>query len=136
MAIGRTFKESLFKGLRSLEAVKPLRLQDVPDAELQRKLARPNSQRFSYITYALRNGYSIEEVHRLTRIDRWFLDQLQQVMDLQAEIEGKRLEDVSDETLRLAKEWGLSDRRLFFLTGTAETEVREYRKFARHHACV
>ncbi len=128
MAIGRTFKESLFKGLRSLEAVKPLRLQDVPDAELQRKLARPNSQRFSYVTYALRNGYSLEEVHRLTRIDPWFLDQLQQVMDLQAEIEGKRLEDISDETLRLAKEWGLSDRRLFFLTGTAETAVREYRK--------
>ena len=76
MAIGRTFKESLFKGLRSLEAVKPLRLHDVPDAELQRKLARPNSQRFSYITYALQNGYSIDEIHRLTKIDPWFLDQL------------------------------------------------------------
>lgn len=76
MAIGRTFKESLFKGLRSLEAVKPLRLVDVPDEELQRKLARPNSQRFSYITYALQNGYTIEEIHRLTRIDPWFLDQL------------------------------------------------------------
>ncbi|MFM9903774.1 MAG: carbamoyl-phosphate synthase large subunit [Pyrinomonadaceae bacterium] len=87
MAIGRTFKESLFKGLRSLEAVKPLRLQDVPDAELQRKLARPNSQRISYITYALQNGYSIEEIHRLTKIDPWFLDQLQQVMELQARIE-------------------------------------------------
>ena len=48
MAIGRTFKESLFKGLRSLEAVKPLRLEGIPDHELQRKLARPNSQRFSY----------------------------------------------------------------------------------------
>src|SRR3954453_23654204 len=59
MAIGRTFKESLFKGLRSLESVKPLRLKDVPHAELQRKLARPNSQRFSYITYALQNNYSI-----------------------------------------------------------------------------
>src|SRR3569623_1233298 len=81
MAIGRTFKESLFKGLRSLEAVKPLRLQDVPDEELQRKLARPNSQRFSYITYALQNGYSIDEVHRLTKIDPWLLDPLSQVME-------------------------------------------------------
>jgi len=86
MAIGRTFKESLFKGLRSLEAVKPLRLVDVPDEELQRKLARPNSQRFSYITYALQNGYSIDEVHRLTMIDPWFLDQLSQVMELQAKL--------------------------------------------------
>ena len=128
MAIGRTFKESLFKGLRSLEAVKPLRLQDIPDAELQRKLARPNSQRFSYITYALQNGYSIDEIHRLTFIDPWFLDQLAQVMELQASIDSRKLDDISEETLRLAKEYGLSDRRLFYLTGTPENEVREYRK--------
>src|SRR6187551_3222058 len=89
MAIGRTFKESLFKGLRSLEAVKPLRLKDVPDATLQRKLARPNSQRFSYITYALQNGYSIAEVHRLTKIDPWFLDQVAQVMEFQAGLDAK-----------------------------------------------
>jgi len=87
MAIGRTFKESLFKGLRSLEAVKPLRLEDVPNDELQRKLARPNSQRFSYITYALEHGWSIEEIHRLSRIDPWFLDQLKQVMEIQREVE-------------------------------------------------
>jgi carbamoylphosphate synthase large subunit/methylglyoxal synthase len=87
MAIGRTFKESLFKGLRSLEAVKPLRLVDVPEDVLQRKLARPNSQRFSYITYALQHGYAIAEIHRLSRIDPWFLEQLQQVMELQDEIE-------------------------------------------------
>ena len=59
MAIGRTFKEALFKGLRSLEAVKPLRLEDVSDDEVQRKLARPNSQRFSYITYALQHDWPI-----------------------------------------------------------------------------
>src|SRR5690606_14001076 len=87
MAIGRTLKESLFKGLRSLEAVKPLRLQDVPDHELQQKLARPNSQRFSYITYAFQIGYSIDEIHRLTKIDPWFLEQLSQVMELQHEVE-------------------------------------------------
>ncbi|MBK7933997.1 MAG: carbamoyl-phosphate synthase large subunit [Acidobacteria bacterium] len=128
MAIGRTFKESLFKGLRSLEAVTPLRLQDVSDSELERKLARPNSQRFSYLTYALQNGKSIEEVHRLSRIDPWFLDQLSQVMELQAEIDSKPMSDVSLELLRAAKESGLSDRRLFFLTGTSENEIREYRK--------
>src|SRR6266513_1073411 len=87
MAIGRTFKESLFKGLRSLEAVKPLRLEDVPADELQRKLARPNSQRFSYITYALEHGWSIDEIYRLSRIDPWFLDQLKQVMEIQEQIE-------------------------------------------------
>src|SRR5688572_19987939 len=128
MAIGRTFKESLFKGLRSLEAVKPLRLVDVPDEELQRKLARPNSQRFSYITYALQNGYSIEEVHRLTKIDPWFLDQLSQVMEFQESLDAKALVDYSDEEVRTAKEYGLSDRRLSFLTGATELRVREHRK--------
>ena len=144
MAIGRTFKESLFKGLRSLEAVKPLRLVDVPDEELQRKLARPNSQRFSYITYALQNGYSIEEVHRLTKIDPWFLDQVKQVMEFQetdlSMDSGQRttdnskkfadLVDLSDDVLRTAKEFGLSDRRLAFLTETTELEVRQHRKAA------
>jgi carbamoyl-phosphate synthase large subunit len=128
MAIGRTFKESLFKGLRSLEAVKPLRLVDVPDEELQRKLARPNSQRFSYITYALQNGYTIDEVHRLTMIDPWFLDQLMQVMELQESFDSKPLTAYSSDELRLAKEYGLSDRRLSFLTGSTEIEAREHRK--------
>ncbi|HEV7643888.1 MAG TPA: carbamoyl-phosphate synthase large subunit [Pyrinomonadaceae bacterium] len=128
MAIGRTFKESLFKGLRSLEAVKPLRLVDVPDDVLQRKLARPNSQRFSYITYALQHGYSIEEIYRLSKIDPWFLEQLQQVMKLQDEIDGKQLSEISDETLLTAKEYALSDRRIAFLTGTTENEVRTLRK--------
>ena len=128
MAIGRTFKESLFKGLRSLEAVKPLRLQDIPDAELQRKLARPNSQRFSYITYALQNGYTIEEIHRLTKIDPWFLDQLQQVMELQASVDGKELGDYSADEMRGAKEFGLSDRRVAFMSNSPELEVRNTRK--------
>ena len=128
MAIGRTFKESLFKGLRSLEAVKPLRLEDIPDHVLQRKLSRPNSQRFSYITYALQHGYTIEEVHRLTKIDPWFLEQLVDVMRLQDRIEDRKLTDVSTEILRTAKEFALSDRRIAFLTDSTEKEVRARRK--------
>ena len=103
MAIGRTFKEALFKGLRSLEAVKPLRLEDVSDDELQRKLARPNSQRFSYITYALQHGWPIAEIYRLSRIDPWFLDQLQEVMEIQKEIEGLKLEDIPAEAFALVQ---------------------------------
>jgi carbamoyl-phosphate synthase large subunit len=128
MAIGRTFKEALFKGLRSLEAVKPLRLENVPHDELQRKLARPNSQRFSYITYALQHGWSIQEIYRLSRIDPWFLEQLKDVMQIQEEIDGSKLEDVPVEILRAAKEVGLSDRRISYLTGTTEDQAREHRK--------
>ena len=157
MAIGRTFKESLFKGLRSLEAVKPLRLEDVPNDELQRKLARPNSQRFSYITYALEHGWSIDEIYRLSKIDPWFLDQLEQVMGIQREVEAivdpgrlevalvppasgqvptlnesadssPALENIPLELLRAFKEAALSDRRLAYLTKRSEDEVRAYRK--------
>src|SRR5437899_817454 len=147
MAIGRTFKESLFKGLRSLEAVKPLRLEDVPNDELQRKLARPNSQRFSYITYALEHGWSIDEIYRLSKIDPWFLDQLQQVMEIQEQVEAvapafsgppataggsdiapPALENIPLELLRAFKEAALSDRRLAYLTKRSEDEVRAYRK--------
>ncbi|HEX3145749.1 MAG TPA: carbamoyl-phosphate synthase large subunit, partial [Pyrinomonadaceae bacterium] len=158
MAIGRTFKESLFKGLRSLEAVKPLRLENVPDDELQRKLARPNSQRFSYITYALEHGWSLDEIYRLSKIDRWFLDQLKQVMEIQREIEAivdvssrletalvpsssgqvptlneatpdnGALERIPIDLLRAFKEAALSDRRLAYLTNRSEDEVRAYRK--------
>ncbi|HVS22025.1 MAG TPA: carbamoyl-phosphate synthase large subunit, partial [Pyrinomonadaceae bacterium] len=128
MAIGRTFKESLFKGLRSLEAVKPLRLEDVSNDELQRKLARPNSQRFSYITYALEHGWAIEEIYRLSRIDPWFLDQVKQVMEIQEQIEGKKLEEIPLDLLRAFKEAALSDRRLAYLTKRTEDEVRAYRK--------
>ncbi|MDQ3818380.1 MAG: carbamoyl-phosphate synthase large subunit, partial [Acidobacteriota bacterium] len=128
MAIGRTFKEALFKGLRSLEAVKPLRLRGVSDDELQRKLARPNSQRFSYITYALQHGWTIPEIYRLSRIDPWFLEQLQEVMRIQDRIEDRKLEEVPSEVIRAAKEAALSDRRIAYLTGTSEDEVRAYRK--------
>jgi carbamoyl-phosphate synthase large subunit len=128
MAIGRTFKEALFKGLRSLEAVKPLRLEDISDDELQRKLARPNSHRFSYITYALEHGWPISEIYRLSRIDPWFLSQLQEVMDIQRDIEDRKLEEISAEELRAFKEVALSDRRLAYLTERSEDEVRERRK--------
>src|SRR6266853_1891498 len=144
MAIGRTFKESLFKGLRSLEAVKPLRLEDVSNDELQRKLARPNSQRFSYITYALEHGWTIDEIYRLSRIDRWFLDQLKQVMEIQEQVESvppalaggsssdqpntPKLENIPLDLLRAFKEAALSDRRLAYLTKRTEDEVRAYRK--------
>src|SRR5687767_10999878 len=128
MAIGRTFKAALFKGLRSLEAVKPLRLEDISEDELQRKLARPNSHRFSYITYALQHEWPIAEIHRLSKIDPWFLDQLKQVMEIQHDIEGSKLEDISAEGLRAFKEVALSDRRLAYLTERSEDEVREYRK--------
>src|SRR5438552_276103 len=132
MAIGRTFKEALFKGLRSLESVRPLRLRDVPDDELQRKLARPNSQRFSYVTYALRSGWSLQEIYRLSRIDPWFLEQIREINDMQLELEKHPMESIPTEVLREAKRMGFSDGRLasvWRLSGkSGQEKVRHLRK--------
>jgi carbamoyl-phosphate synthase large subunit len=95
---------------------------------VQRKLARPNSQRFSYITYALQHDWPISEIYRLSRVDPWFLEQLQEVMEIQKGIEGLKLEEISPELLRSFKEVALSDRRLAYLTDKSEDEVREYRR--------
>jgi carbamoyl-phosphate synthase large subunit len=91
-------------------------------------LARPNSQRFSYITYALQHDWPIQEIYRLSKIDPWFLDQLQQVMEIQRNIEGLKLEEISPDVLREFKEVALSDRRLAYLTEVSEDEVRAFRK--------
>src|SRR5499426_763595 len=123
MAIGRTFKESLFKGLRSLEAVKPLRLKDVPDAELQRKLARPNSQRFSYVTYAVGNGFSIPELVELTHIDPWFLNEMKEITDLVKQVSQHTLESLPPELLREAKQAGFSDAQIATLVGARPRDV-------------
>ena len=128
MAIGRTFKEALFKGLRSLESTSPLRLEDVPAHELQGKLARPNSQRFSYITYALEHDMPIAEIYRLSGIDPWFLEQLKDAMLVQAAVADRTLDELTPDEWRDAKEIGLSDRRIAYLTDSTEPQARARRK--------
>ncbi len=130
MAIGRTFKESLFKALRSLEAVRPQRPAEMTHEELVRSLSSPNEDRLRYLVHALEQGFSIEELNQLTRVDEWFLDQLQQIALFQRGLRGKPLGEVSDEVLRTAKAWGLSDRRLAYLSGSDEAEVRTRREQA------
>jgi len=102
MAIGRTFKESLQKCLRSLEIGrsglggdgKPWRIgaevygdRDIlPRDLITRKLTVPNAERIFFIRHALRAGFSVEEIFRFTNIDRWFLTQIQQIVDLEEEL--------------------------------------------------
>ena len=134
MAIGRTFKESLQKGLRSLEIGragwgrdgKELDIGKVADKEIRDRLSKPNSQRLFYLKAAIEKGFELDEVHQLTRIDPWFLDSLYQINALEQELAQKdALQD--PQLLRRAKEWGFSDRQLAFLGGTEEAEVRKRR---------
>jgi len=134
MAIGRTFKESLQKGLRSLETGragwgadgKDLDPDKVSDKELREKLSRPNSQRIFYLKQAIDKGYTREQLHDLTGIDPWFLDQLYQLSELEWRI---KREDLLENAalLRQAKEWGFSDRQLAYLKGSDEAAIRRER---------
>ncbi len=127
MAIGRTFKESLFKALRSLEAIKPFRPGDMTREQSTAALATPNENRLHYIVHALDVGWSIDEVNRLTQIDPWFLDQIAQFAELQRQIRGRALNAIEDTELSLAKKYGFSDRRLAYLTGSEEEDIRKRR---------
>jgi len=129
MAIGRTFKEALQKAIRSLEIGRfglLEALQEAPGQEeqIKAKLITPNSLRLFYLAAALKYGMTLEEIHQLTRIDPWFLDQIRQIVQAEAVLQ---LEGPSREMLREAKRWGFSDRRLGELWGVPEDEIRSRR---------
>ncbi len=134
MAIGRTFKESLQKGLRSLETGragwgadgKDFNAETTSDKELREKLLAPNSLRIFYLKLAIEKGYTIDQLHKLTGIDPWFLDHLFQLSAFEQELcVAGALDDPA--LLRRAKEWGYSDRQLAFMAGVGEGEMRHKR---------
>jgi carbamoyl-phosphate synthase large subunit len=128
MAIGRTFKQAMWKGLRSLETGKAFGSEKLDKNLIPQKLITPTPDRFSYIRFAFESGYTAEEIHEMTAIDPWFLRQVEDVVGMQAELQGESLEAVSKETLLRAKRWGISDAQLAKTWGAAELAVREKRK--------
>ena len=126
MAIGRTFKEALQKGLRGLEiGASGFARTDIDDARIKEKLLTPDPDRIFYVKRALDLGWSHAEIHRMTGIDPWFLDQMQQIVDLEKRLGPALLEDPA--LLREAKRHGFSDARLAQLAKRSETEVRARR---------
>jgi carbamoyl-phosphate synthase large subunit len=128
MSIGRTFKEALQKGLRSLE-IKKYGLESVThDLEkIREKLRVPNAERIFYLGDAFRMGIGIEEIYSLTRIDRWFLYNIKEIIDLEKEISVKK-NNFTKEDLLHAKQFGFSDRQLSRLLGKTEEEIYRWRK--------
>jgi len=129
MAIGRSFQESFQKALRGLEVGVDGLNQRTRDREtLEKELGEPGPERIWYVGDAFENGFTLEEVHRLTKIDPWFLDQIQQIVELEMKLDDQKLEDIDAETLRDLKRKGFSDRRLAYLFNTNEKAVREKRQ--------
>src|SRR5881394_3884173 len=130
MAIGRTFQESLQKALRGLEVgVDGFNLKTVDPDTIADELAYPRAERLWYVADAFGIGMSLEEIYHHTKIDRWFLAQIKEIVDTELAIEKRKLADFPAEELRSLKRMGFSDRRLAHLWKASETEVR-----ARRHA--
>jgi carbamoyl-phosphate synthase large subunit len=128
MAIGRTFQESFQKALRGLEIGVDGLNQRTRDREtLEKELGEPGPERIWYVGDAFENGFTLEEVYRLTKIDPWFLDQILQIVELEMKLDDQKLSEIDSETLREPEAQGFSDRRLAYLFNTNEKEVREKR---------
>jgi carbamoyl-phosphate synthase large subunit len=112
MAIGRTFKEALMKGVRSLDTGKRATSEDIEPRRLMQRLVTPHPERLMYLRYALREGHSIKELARVTGIDPWFLQQMKEISDMQKEIEKHSFDSTPPELVREAKRMGISDARL------------------------
>src|SRR6266496_6205791 len=111
MAIGRTFQESFQKALRGLEIGVDGLNQRTRDREtLERELGEPGPERIWYVGDAFENGFTLEEVHRLTHIDPWFLAQIKEIVDLEMDLDDTKLQEVSREKLFELKRKGFSDR--------------------------
>ena len=130
MAIGRTFQESLQKALRGLETgVDGFNLKTVDPQTIADELAYPRAERLWYVADAFGIGMSVDEMYRHTKIDRWFLAQIKEIVDTELAVEKRALADFTADEFRNLKRMGFSDGRLAHLCKSAESEVR-----ARRHA--
>jgi len=136
MAIGRTFQESFQKALRGLE-IGADGLDELPqrasDEELAAHLRVPGAKRPWHLAEAFRRGMSIEQVHAICKIDRWFLAELADLTATEARIAAAELSSLAPEVMREWKQKGFSDRRIARLLQSDEGEVRERRAAARIH---
>jgi len=128
MAMGRTFQESFQKALRGLEVGVDGMNQKTTDRErIEEELGEPGPERIWYVGDAFAQGFSVEEVFQLTKIDRWFLVQIKEIIDIELELDKRTLADLDVNMLRQLKRKGFSDRRLAYLLDTTESEVRKLR---------
>src|SRR5579884_2442985 len=112
MAIGRTFKEALMKGVRALDTGKRIGGQKIEPKILTQRLVTPHPERLAYVQYALRQGHTVKQLSKMTSIDPWFLYQLKEINDMQLELEKHPMDSIPTEVLREVKRHGFSDGRL------------------------
>ena len=140
MAIGRNFKEALQKGLCSLEINQPglgrnFQDQEITPESIKEKLRTPNSNRILHLRHAIKNRFETQEIHAITGIDPWFIDQIKEIVQLEDELKRFSLkENITQENKKMpeildrAKRFGFSDKQLATLWKKEETDIRRLRE--------
>ncbi len=144
MAFGRTFKEALQKALRSLEQGRfglgadgkdSFNIDLLSEAEkekwrerVRKRLSRPQADNIFYLRYGFQLGMSIDDLHKITKIDPWFLYNIKQIVEMEEEIKASSATKISADALLRIKQYGFSDRQLALLWKTDEISVRNLRK--------
>ena len=129
MGIGRTFKEALGKGIRSLETGRAFGSEKFDKALIPQKLITPTPDRLSYIRFALASGHTVAQIREWTSIDPWFLEQIKEVVDFEGELaQGSGMKAFTRDDFRRAKRYGVSDVQLARTWGVDEIAVRNRRK--------
>ena len=128
MAMGRTFQESFQKALRGLEVGVDGMNEKTQDREtLEKELGEPGPERIWYVGDAFAQGMTVDEVYALTKIDKWFLVQIEDIVKIELELEKHSLTELSKDEIKQLKQKGFSDRRLAKLLKTDENAVRAFR---------
>lgn len=135
MAIGRTFEEAFGKAMRSLEdghqgicAGGKEGADKLSDDELAQAVGTPTEHRIFFVVEALRRGWDVARIHAICGIDPWYLNRINDMVQVQESIRDLRVEDIDADAMRLLKQYGTSDAEIAALTGSDERFVRAYRK--------
>jgi carbamoyl-phosphate synthase large subunit len=129
MSIGRNFEEAFQKAIRMLDiGLEGLSTDHMTFDQLDRSIKIPNDKRIFAIARALTNGYSLEKIHDLSKIDCWFLNKLKNIVDLSKKLRKRSLKSLNHDLLLKAKKSGFSDKQIAQFTKTDEIKIRKLRK--------
>ncbi len=129
MSLGRNFEEVLQKAIRMLDVgMNGFVGNNLKFKNLDKELSAPSDKRIFAIAQALHQGYSVDKIHEFTKITKWFLYKMKNIVDLQKEIADKKLLSINYDLMRELKQTGFSDIQIAQSSNTTELEVRKYRK--------
>lgn len=129
MSLGKSFEEVLQKAIRMLDVgMKGFTGNDLEFKNLDKELAQPSDKRIFAVAKALQLGYSVEKIHELTKITKWFLFKMKNIVDTEKVLSTKKLNKINYDLLLKSKKYGFSDLQIGELINSPELEVRAYRK--------